>query len=163
MCCGNNTLKVVARVCKFLAASPPTPCRCVHSSRAFYLAKSVKVSICGVRHCKGWAPQRDFGIERCKDTVGLGTAGIRYHGNCRNTAGGHCGNTVLLRAARIVLVTARMFRGWALQGYTAVEQRRDTLRLGTAMILGDWALQGDFAVEHCKNTSWLASAKMLAG
>ena len=47
-----------------------------------------------IRHCRGRARQGHCVIEHCRDTVGLGTAGTRYHGHCRNT--------VQLGAARLL-------------------------------------------------------------
>ena len=96
--------------------------------------------------------------------MGLGTAGVRCHGHCRDTVGlvllcwwalqeysavavGHCKDNLRLGAAGIL-------GGWALQGYLVVGQCKDTLRLGTAGILGGWALQGYLVVGHCRDTWW---------
>ena len=134
--------------------------------QALQLAKSAKVSVCGVRHCKGWAPQGHLATEHCKNIVGLGTAGMHCHGNCRNTAGsgtegysavGRCKNTL-----RLLLVTAGMRCGWALQAYSEVGHCRDILRLDTAGLCG-WALQGYFAVGRCKGTQPLGTAGIPCG
>ena len=165
----NDTLKVVAGV-RAIFGRPAKPPWCAHSSQALYLAKSAKRSICGARHCKGWAPQADLATEHYKNTLGLGTAGIRCHGHCRNTAGygrvGHCRDP--LRPAAVghcknVLRqgTAGILGGWTLQGYSACSEFflagrcKDTLRLGTAGTLGGWALQG-YAL-------WLGTAGSLGG
>ena len=87
---------------------------------------------CGVRYCKGWARQGHFAIEQCRDTVGLGTAGIL----CCWALCGCCWalqDTLQLRAAGILC-------GWALQGYSTVGHTRG--------ILCVWALQGYVAIEH---------------
>ena len=91
---------------------------------------------------------RNFAIEHCKDTVGLGTAGIRCHGHCRNIAGlgtvGHCRGTLRLSTAEALrLGIAGTLSGWALQGHSAVGHCRDILWLGAAGILCGWALQSD--------------------
>ena len=56
---------------------------------------------------------------------------------------GHCRDTWWLDTAGIRC-------GSALQGYSAVGQRRDTLRLGTAG-------QGYSLVGHCRDTWWLGT------
>ena len=64
------------------------------------------------------------------------------------------------------LGAAGVLRGWALpdralqgylvvfalQGYLALRNCRDTLRLGTAWILGGWALEGHLVVGQCRDT-----------
>ena len=92
-----------------------------------------------------------FGIARAghhKDTLPLSTArycglehgNVHRFGHCRDalpwalqgySAVGRCKNTL-----RLLLVTAEMFCGWALQGYVR--------------ILCGWALQGYSMVRHCK-------------
>ena len=76
--------------------------------------------------------------------------------------------------------TAGILGAWALQGYSAVGQCRDTwwlgtarilcgwhckdtLRLGTARILGGSALQGYLAVRHCRDALRFATAGILCG
>ena len=71
------------------------------------------------------------------------------------------------------LGTARILRGWALQGYSAVGHCKDTSWLDTwwsvtARILCAWALQGNSAVRHCQDTWWLdtwwlGTARILCG
>ena len=82
----------------------------------------------------GWA-QGYLVVGQSRDTLRLVTAGIYF-------AVGHCRD---------------LFCGWALQGCSAVEHCRDTLRLGTAETLGGWAPQ-DFAVVRCKDTLRLGIA-----
>ena len=107
----------------------------------FGTAGPIKCS--GVRHCKGWARQGRFAIERCRDTVGLSTAGILCCWVLQEysaVAVGLCRDTVLL------LGTAGILGGWV---YLVVGHCRDTLRLGSAGILCGWTLQGHVAIEHC--------------
>ena len=102
-----------------------------------------------------------FGIERaghCRDTVGLGTAGIHCHGHCRDTVG--LGTAGILYAVercrhtlRLLLGSAGIFGGRALQGYLMVGHCRDTWWLGTVGILCGWELQGYVAIEHCSQAS----------
>ena len=61
------------------------------------------------------------------------------------------------------LSTAGILGGWALQGYSAVGHGRDTLQLGTPGIFGGWALQGYSAVGHCRDIWRLGTAGILCG
>ena len=59
---------------------------------------------------------------------------------------GHCRKTWRLGSAGKLVV-------FALQGYLALRNCRDILRLGTtARILGGWALEGHLVVERCRDT-----------
>ena len=131
---------------------------------------------CAVRHCKGWAPQGDLATGHCKNTVVLGTAGIRCHGHCRNTAGLgtagilYCWAVQEYSTLRLLWATRRLCHRalqkycgfghcrdaltWALQKYCGVGHCRDTLLLGTARILSGccWSLQECSAVGHCRDT-----------
>ena len=98
--------------------------------------------------------------------MGLGAAGIHCHGHCRDTAG--LGTAGILYAVercrhtlRLLLGTAGIFGGRALQGYLVVGHCRDTWWWGTAGILGGWALQGYSAVGNCRDTLPLRTAVRL--
>ena len=75
-------------------------------------------------------------VEHCRDTLRLGTAGIR--GGWAHPLG-----------------IAGIIGGWALQKYLVVGHCRDTLRLGTAGILGGWSLKT--ASSRARTTSTLKS------
>ena len=51
----------------------------------------------------------------------------------------------------MLLGSARILGGWALQGYFAVGYCRDAWWLGTAGTLGGWALQGHLVAGHCSH------------
>ena len=194
-----------------------TPCgvimiflKVVASMRAFFLAGPIPppVGACtAVGRCN-WRSQQKlasvgFGIASAgqhKETlplstariVSLGTAGIRCHGRCRNTAGlriagilccwalqeystvavGH--EERLCPGALQEILGVWALQGWALQKYCRVGHCRDTWWLGTAgwlaaagtfggwALQGGWRLQGHLVVGHCRDTWWLGTAGWLA-
>ena len=83
-----------------------------------------RVKCCKIRHCKGWAQQGHFA---------MGTAGIRCHGHCRETVGlGTAGILCCWALQEYSAVAA----GHHCQRYCAVIGHcRGTLRLHTARIL----------------------------
>ena len=86
-------------------------------------------------------------VAHCRDTLHLGNAGIRRHGHRRNTVG---------------LVTAGILCCRALQEYPPAAVTT-VLLLGTARILCGCALQGHVAIERCRDTWWLGTAGILGG
>ena len=85
-------------------------------------------------------------VGHCRDTLQLGTAGIRGGWALQGYS------AVRHRRDALRLGTAGILGGWALQGYSAVQHCRDTRRFGTAGILG-----------HCRDTWWLGTAGILGG
>ena len=75
----------------------------------------------------GWALQGYLVVGHCRDTLRLGTS-VRHY---RDT---HW------------LGTARILGGWG--GYVVVGDCRDTLRFGAARVFGGWAPQGYLVVGH---------------
>ena len=76
---------------------------------------------CGVRHYKGWARQGRFAIEHCRDTVGLGTAGMLCGWALQGYSEvGHCRDTLRFCRDTCFLGTAGINFRRALQGYVAI-------------------------------------------
>ena len=94
-------------------------------------------------------------LERCRDTVRLGTAGILCGWALQGySAAGHCRDTLHLGTED----TLRLGTAGYSAGYSAVGHCRDTWWLGTAEIFCGWALQGYSVVGHCRNTLPLSTA-----
>ena len=123
--CDNDTLKVVASVRAIFWPRWPSP----HlGARIAGIVIGEVSSICGVKHCKGLAlsTTKILWVWALQGYVAMGTAEILRSWTLQgSSAVGRCKNTL-----RLLLVTARMFCGWALQGYLV-----DTPRLGTAGML----------------------------
>ena len=112
-------------------------------------------------YCAGscyWALQGYLVVVHCRDTLHLGSAGIRCHGHRRNTvrlitAGmRRCRNTLRLLSLLccLLLGTAGILCGW-------------WLGIAGTKILCGCALQGYVAIEHCRDTWWLGTAGIPGG
>ena len=139
MWCDNDTESCFNCACIFLAARPPPFAR-IAVGRGNWRSQQKLASV-------------GFGIARNghhKETLPLSTAKILW---------------VWALQGYVAMGSAEIWRGRALQGYSAVGRCKNTLRLllVTATMFCGWAVHGHLVVGHCRDSLQPDTAEILGG